>query len=301
MRAILILVAVVAGALGSAVPAVADVGLPRGILPVPGAVIAGFAPPADRWDSGHRGVDLAAAPGLVVVAAAAGTVTFAGELAGRGVVAIDHGTVRTTYEPVDPTVAVGDHVSAGTPIGLVGYGGHCSGTCLHWGMRSGDAYLDPRLLLGLPIRLMSADEPVAVPPFGVGSAGGLLRPASGPVSSPFGWRVHPVLGTLRFHDGTDFAAACGEPIVAAAGGVVIWSGFDAAYGNRLLIDHGAFLDGRRMVTSYNHAESYDVTVGQAVAQGERLGSVGTTGWSTGCHLHFSVWLDDTPTDPESLL
>ena len=84
--------------------------------------------------------------------------------------------------------------------------------------------------------------------------------------------------------------------------MVVWKGFDAAYGNRLLVDHG-FVDGvgDRVVTAYNHAESYRVGVGQIVAQGEPLGAVGTTGWSTGCHLHFSVWVDGEQLDPETVL
>lgn len=282
-------------------PVVADTGLPRGVPPVPGSLIDPYRPPADRWDPGHRGVDLRAVAGEVVVAAATGTVTYAGVLAGRGVVVVDHGTVRTTYEPVDATVSVGDTVSVGTPIGRIGFGGHCSGACLHWGLRSGESYLDPYLILRVPVRLLSADEPVAAIGYGAGSTG-FRRPAAGAITSPYGWRIHPVLGTSRFHDGTDFAAACGSPIVAAAAGVVIWKGFDPAYGNRLLIDHPMVGSvGRRAVTAYNHAESYQVAVGDVVAQGDQLGTVGTTGWSTGCHLHFSVWLDGEQVDPETVL
>ncbi len=283
----------------------AEVGLPRGIAPVPGAIVGAYSPPDDRWDAGHRGVDLQASPGEVVVAAAQGTVTFAALLAGRGVVVVDHGTVRTTYEPVDASVAVGESVSVGTPLGRVGFGGHCSATCLHWGLRSGDAYLDPFLLVGAaPIRLMAADEAIGAPrgwgPSGA-SPGSLVQPASGPITSSYGWRIHPVLGTERFHDGTDFGAPCGSPIVSAAAGVVISRAFHAAYGNRLVVDHG-FVDaiGARMVTSYNHAEEYGVRVGDLVSQGQRLGSIGTTGWSTGCHLHFSVWVNGELVDPATV-
>jgi len=86
-----------------------------------------------------------------VVAAAAGVITFANQLANRGVVVVDHGPVRTTYEPVTASIAVGVHVSAGDVIGTVEpHSDHCGEvTCLHWGLRRGDTYLDPRLLLGL--------------------------------------------------------------------------------------------------------------------------------------------------------
>jgi len=124
----------------------------HGIWPVRPVNITGdFDPPAQNWDSGHRGIDLATSTGTVVMSAAGGIVTFATSLAGRGVVVVDHGTVRTTYEPVHATATVGDWVSAGDAIGVIESGtGHCGdGSCLHWGLRRGDTYLDPRLLLGL--------------------------------------------------------------------------------------------------------------------------------------------------------
>ena len=117
----------------------------------PAAVVGAFDPPALRWGAGHRGIDLATAPSDSVVAAAAGTVAFAAEVAGRGVVVIDHGPARTTYEPVRATVLVGEWVGVGDILGTIEPGtGHCgSGGCLHWGLLRGDDYLDPRLLLGL--------------------------------------------------------------------------------------------------------------------------------------------------------
>lgn len=111
----------------------------------PVTVVSAFDPPAQRWQAGHRGVDLAGTG--FVRAAGGGTVTFAGQLAGRGVVSVSHGRLRTTYEPVDATVAVGQTVAAGQPIGTIGTGGHCSRRCLHWGLLAGDEYLDPMLLL----------------------------------------------------------------------------------------------------------------------------------------------------------
>lgn len=119
------------------------------LMPVP-AVLAGFDPPDQPWDSGHRGVDLAGIAGQVVRAALAGTVRYAGRLAGRGVVVVDHGDTRTTYEPVLADVEVGAPVAAGQPIGTLDVtGGHClPRACLHWGWLRGDLYLDPLDLVG---------------------------------------------------------------------------------------------------------------------------------------------------------
>jgi murein DD-endopeptidase MepM/ murein hydrolase activator NlpD len=111
-------------------------------------VIRGFLPPRQRWLAGHRGIDLAAAPGAAIVAAGPGVVTYVGKLAGRGVVTVTHGTLRTTYEPVRATVAAGDRVDAGQQIGTLEAVGHCgSQTCLHWGLLRDDTYLDPLSLL----------------------------------------------------------------------------------------------------------------------------------------------------------
>jgi len=113
-------------------------------------VVRDFHPPAERWLPGHRGVDLRTAPGQHVRAAGDGRVAFAGTLAGRGVVSVDHGALRTTYEPVDAQVVVGERVRAGETLGTVGTGtGHCgSGSCLHLGLRRGREYLNPLLILG---------------------------------------------------------------------------------------------------------------------------------------------------------
>jgi murein DD-endopeptidase MepM/ murein hydrolase activator NlpD len=111
-------------------------------------VLRRFAVGPAPWSPGHRGVDLAAAPGEPVLAAGDGIVTFAGTVAGRGVVAVGHaGGLRTTYEPVTPDVAVDEAVPAGAPLGVVAQGAHCPATCLHWGALRGDVYLDPLTLL----------------------------------------------------------------------------------------------------------------------------------------------------------
>lgn len=120
-------------------------------------VVGDFAPPATPYGAGHRGVDLAGDVGQDVVAAAPGRVTFAGSLAGRGVVVVDHGPTRTTYEPVEATVSGGDLVVAGARIGtLERFGSHCwPAACLHWGLIEGETYLDPLSLVGAaPVRLL---------------------------------------------------------------------------------------------------------------------------------------------------
>jgi hypothetical protein len=123
-----------------------------------------FSPPPKPWQSGHRGVDLETAAGASVRAAGAGVVTFAGPIAGRGVVTVSHGALRTTYEPVDAAVAAGDQVVAGQVIGQVQtHGDHCGGAppCLHWGLLRGTEYLDPMALIGRgrPILLPYWDVP----------------------------------------------------------------------------------------------------------------------------------------------
>lgn len=115
------------------------------------SVVRPFEPPDDPYGHGHRGVDLAARLRQPVFAAGAGVVVFAGDLAGRGVVSIDHDALRTTYEPLEPAVAVGDQVYAGQPIGTV-VKGHlgCDDTCLHWGVHRAShppEYLDPLTLV----------------------------------------------------------------------------------------------------------------------------------------------------------
>ena len=123
---------------------------PVGLRP---SVVRGWAPPATAYGRGHRGVDLAAAPGTPVRAVASGRVLFAGRVAGRGVVSVElDGTgdppLRTTYEPVRATAKKGAAVAAGEMIGVLEPAdSHCPASCLHWGLRRADAYLDPLSLL----------------------------------------------------------------------------------------------------------------------------------------------------------
>jgi murein DD-endopeptidase MepM/ murein hydrolase activator NlpD len=160
MRLVLIIVLALLPALVLGGPAHgAAAPLPPGQWPLRPAppVAAGFDAPDSPGGAGHRGVDLRGTPGEVVRTAAAGTVTFAGVLAGRGVVTVDHGDVRTTYEPVRAEVRTGDRVRPGQPIGtLMLLQSHCfPAACLHWGLLRGDTYLDPLLLVGrAPVRLL---------------------------------------------------------------------------------------------------------------------------------------------------
>lgn len=139
----------------------------------PHRIAAGFDPPTAPWSAGHRGVDLYGSPGEQVHTALAGVVTFAGVIAGQGVVVVSHGALRTTYEPVLATTRVGDRVPTGAVIGVLEPGGHCPpADCLHWGLRRGAAYLDPLSLLGTNrVRLLPL--PAAD-----------LRPAGAPAGTP---------------------------------------------------------------------------------------------------------------------
>ncbi|MGX1566028.1 peptidoglycan DD-metalloendopeptidase family protein [Streptomyces sp. NPDC055506] len=123
---------------------------PVGLRP---QVLRGWEPPATAYGRGHRGVDLAAAPGTPVRAVAGGRVSFAGRVAGKGVVSVElTGTgdppLRTTHEPVTATVEEGEEVEPGEVIGTVeAAGSHCTTTCVHWGLRRGETYLNPLSLL----------------------------------------------------------------------------------------------------------------------------------------------------------
>ncbi len=130
--------------------------------------------------------------------------------------------------------------------------------------------------------------------------GYLGYPVSGGITSPYGYRTHPIYGYYSLHDGTDFGAGCGAPLYAGAPGRVVSSYYQTAYGNRLIIDHGA-VRGVGLATIYNHAVRYTVAPGQRVQRGEIVGYVGSTGWSTGCHLHFSVVVNGSTVDPAGWL
>lgn len=131
-----------------------------------------------------------------------------------------------------------------------------------------------------------------------GSYGGgaLSWPVSGPVTSEFGYRIHPVFGDYRGHTGIDIGVPTGTPVHAAADGVVIYSGGYGGYGNVIMIDHGGGL-----VTLYAHNSSLAVSVGQNVSRGEVVAYAGSTGWSTGPHCHFEVRSGGQPVNPRNYL
>lgn len=116
------------------------------------------------------------------------------------------------------------------------------------------------------------------------------------ISDDYGYRTHPILGTKQFHNGVDMAAPTGSPILAAYDGEVIAASYSPAMGNYIMIDHG---DG--LITIYMHASAVSVSAGKMVAKGERIGSVGSTGRSTGPHLHFSVRLNGSYVSPWNYL
>jgi len=116
------------------------------------------------------------------------------------------------------------------------------------------------------------------------------------LTSPFGPRIHPVYGDVRTHMGVDYGAACGLPIYSIAAGVVVQSTSTQGYGYRVVVNHGA-IGGAVLMSTYNHLESLGAPVGEAVALGSVIGKVGTTGVSTGCHLHFEIQRDGVLVDP----
>ncbi len=149
----------------------------------------GFTAPASRWGPGHRGVDLVGRVGAEVRAALPGRVTFAAPIAGRGVVVVDHGGVRTTYEPVHARVAVGATIGRGAVLGTLQHGGsHCyPRACLHWGLLRGQDYLNPLTLVGAgPLRLLAwRDESAPVPlPGPSGPTRAVAVPPPGPRAAP---------------------------------------------------------------------------------------------------------------------
>jgi murein DD-endopeptidase MepM/ murein hydrolase activator NlpD len=129
---------------------------------------------------------------------------------------------------------------------------------------------------------------------------GLSWPIHSYITSPYGMRLHPVYHRWTLHDGTDFGASCGTPIRAAAPGRVIGRYYNVGYGNRVIISHG-YIKGASIATAYNHLSRYSTYVGQWVRRGEVIGYVGTTGYSTGCHLHFMVFRNGRTVDPMNWL
>jgi murein DD-endopeptidase MepM/ murein hydrolase activator NlpD len=136
---------------------------------------------------------------------------------------------------------------------------------------------------------------------GAGHANGFLSyPVDSYITSSYGMRLHPIYHRWTLHDGTDFGAGCGTPIHAAAGGTVIARYYNSGYGNRVIIDNG-WHAGAGIGTAYNHLSRYSTYVGQRVQRGDVIGYVGTTGYSTGCHLHFMVFRNGATVNPMNYL
>jgi murein DD-endopeptidase MepM/ murein hydrolase activator NlpD len=126
-----------------------------------------------------------------------------------------------------------------------------------------------------------------------GAGGGMFAwPVTGTITSPFGWRPNPFGGSPEFHQGLDIAAPTGTTVTAAAAGTVIMAQWYGGYGNYILIDHGGGFS-----TGYGHLSAIYVSNGQSVARGQAIGAVGSTGESTGPHLHFEVRINGKPVDP----
>ena len=139
-------------------------------------------------------------------------------------------------------------------------------------------------------RIQSGDKNIG------GSTGTMTWPAEGEVTSPFGWRVHPIFGTQRLHTGIDIGADYGDAIRAADGGVVIHADWIGGYGNAVIIDHGNGIS-----TLYAHNSQLLVSEGQTVSKGQTVARCGSTGYSTGPHLHFEVRHNGSPVNPLNYL
>ncbi|MFN4816382.1 MAG: murein hydrolase activator EnvC family protein [Pseudanabaena sp.] len=151
---------------------------------------------------------------------------------------------------------------------------------------------DSRRLSQIIIARVQPYSGLILPP----GTGQLMYPTIGPVTSNFGWRVHPILGTERFHAGIDFGADYGSLIYASAQGRVIYADWYGGYGNSVIVDHG-----NGMTTLYAHCSELYVKDGDVVERGQPIAAVGSTGFSTGPHLHFELRANGEPIDPSAYL
>ena len=125
-----------------------------------------------------------------------------------------------------------------------------------------------------------------------------IMPVRAGVTSPFGWRTHPIFKSRKFHSGVDLGAGMGTPVKASNSGVVVYSGWYGGYGKVVILDHGTY-KGKPTSTLYAHMSSYNVSKGAKVSKGQVIGKVGSTGYSTGPHLHFEVRINGSPVNPLS--
>ena len=129
-----------------------------------------------------------------------------------------------------------------------------------------------------------------------GGSGAMIWPLVGEITSEYGWRTHPIYGDSRYHSGMDIGGDYGDPIIAAAAGIVTYSGWISGYGYAVIIDHGGGIS-----TLYGHNEALAVAEGQTVSQGQVIAYCGSTGNSTGPHCHFEVREGGEPVDPMGYL
>lgn len=298
----------------TSVPAVAAAALPtldnaanspRFICPVKYKYISRFA------TNGHRGDDLCAAEGTEIYAAADGVVLAAQEHYSWGnFVEIDHGTDAdglrwvTLYAHMKScAVQVGQTVTAGQVIGYVGSTGHTTGNACHFEMQVNGTLVEPRYFTAYDgsdaaeLTQEKADEILAEAVRR--AASDQVTAADGAVLSGVDLFTLPVAPPPQVsgydpengHPGIDFAAEEGAEIYAVAGGIVTAADYDVEKGNYVVLDHGGGLE-----TEYQHMKSLLVSAGQSVVQGQVLGYVGSTGNSTGPHLHFEARQDGAPAD-----
>lgn len=141
-------------------------------------------------------------------------------------------------------------------------------------------------------RVAQDPAPAPAPP----SGSGYMLPVEGRRSSPFGWRIHPVYHTRKLHKGQDFAVACGTPVRATQAGRVLETTHTTAGGNKVVLSHG-ISNGHLITSSYHHLQGFAVSAGQTIPRGQVVGYVGSTGASTGCHLHWQIEEDGTAVNP----
>ncbi|GAH90225.1 unnamed protein product, partial [marine sediment metagenome] len=132
--------------------------------------------------------------------------------------------------------------------------------------------------------------------YGTAPSGKFAWPVAGRIISGFGYRIHPIFGVRRFHSGIDLVAPYGTLVKAGDGGQVIQAGYFGGYGNSVMLYHGG-----GFATWYAHLSSINVSIGQFVQRGQVIGLVGSTGWSTGPHLHFEVRINGAPQNPRAYL
>ncbi|HET9096906.1 MAG TPA: M23 family metallopeptidase [Candidatus Baltobacteraceae bacterium] len=160
----------------------------------------------------------------------------------------------------------------------------------------GPPAFSPSVAGGAFASLVNAVFQPSAPPASSGSGTPMQWPLAGQITSPFGERKNPMGPGQDFHPGLDIAADEGTPIAAASAGRVVWAGPDGGYGNLIVVD-----DGNGVTTRYGHCSQIFARVGEAVSPGQTIGAVGSTGHSTGPHLHFEVRVNDQPVDPAQFL